>query len=92
MYIYIYIYIYIINNCTVIRYSDTQAWGMRSTRFGLYLQSSGRYSTKKNTIMYIYIYIYVCVCVCVCVCVRARVVTCITTWMILKFVSVKDIK
>ena len=39
------------NNCTIIGYNIVQTFSSSSTRFGLFRPSSGRYSTKKNTIM-----------------------------------------
>ena len=39
------------SNCTVIRYNIIQIFSSSSTSFDLFRSSSGRYSTKKNTIM-----------------------------------------
>jgi hypothetical protein len=39
------------NNCTIIIYNIVQTFGSPSICFGIFRPSSGRYSTKKNTIM-----------------------------------------
>ena len=43
------------NNCTIIRYSDAHKCGKPHISFGPFPPSSGRYSTKKNTIMATYV-------------------------------------
>jgi len=65
--LYIYIYLYYIlanlwcahhtysNNCAKIRYNDTQTCDKHPPGFGQIRPSSGRYSTKKNTLMASYI-------------------------------------
>jgi hypothetical protein len=39
------------SSCTTIRYNNIQTYGKTPTCFGLFRPSSGRYSTKTNTIM-----------------------------------------